>query len=64
MCVWGGGGGGGEGGDGGSHAPPSLPSVVCLVLVTRFMTTLRVELTYSIKEWGHILQNIKQENGH
>ena len=28
------------------------------------MTTLRVELTYPIKEWGHILQNIKQENEH
>ena len=34
------------------------------LLVTRYMTTLRVELTYPIKEWGHILQNIKQENGH
>ena len=34
------------------------------LLVTRYMTTLRVELTHSIKEWGHILQNIKQENGH
>ena len=32
------------------------------LLVTRYMTTLRVELTYLIKEWGHILQNIKQEN--
>ena len=29
-----------------------------------YMTTLTVELTKSIKEWGHILQNIKQENGH
>ena len=28
------------------------------------MTTLRVELTYLIKECGHILQNIKQEDGH
>ena len=35
------------------------------LLVTRYMTTLlRVELTYPIKEWGPILQNIKQENGH
>ena len=34
------------------------------LLVTRYMTTLRVELTYPMKEWGHILQNIKQENGH
>ena len=34
------------------------------LLVTRYMTTLRVELTYLIKEWGHILQNIKQENGY
>ena len=34
------------------------------LLVTRYMTTLRVQLTYPIKEWGHILQNIKQENGH
>ena len=34
------------------------------LLVTRYMTTLRVELTYLIKEWGHILQNMKQENGH
>ena len=34
------------------------------LLVTRYMTTLRVELTYPIKEWGHILQNIKQENRH
>ena len=34
------------------------------LLVTRIMATLRVELTYPIKEWGHILQNIKQENGH
>ena len=25
---------------------------------------LRVELTYLIKEWGHILQNMKRENGH
>ena len=25
---------------------------------------IRVELTYPIKEWSHILQNIKQENGH
>ena len=33
-------------------------------LVTRYMTTLRVELTDPVKEWGHILQNIKQENGH
>ena len=33
-------------------------------IVTRYITTLRVELTYPIKEWGHILQNIKQENGH
>ena len=30
----------------------------------RYMTTLRVELTYPIKEWSHMLQNIKQENGH
>ena len=28
------------------------------------MATLWVELTYPIKEWGHILQNIKQENRH
>ena len=34
------------------------------LLVTRYMTTLRVELTYLIKEWGHILQNMKRENGH
>ena len=34
------------------------------LLVTRYMTTLRMELTYLIKEWRHILQNIKQENGH
>ena len=34
------------------------------LLVTTYMTTPRVELTYPIKEWGHILQNIKQENGH
>ena len=34
------------------------------LLVTRYMTTLRVELSYLIKEWGHILQDIKQENGH
>ena len=33
-------------------------------LVTRYMPTLRVELTYLIKEWGHILQSIKQENEH
>ena len=33
-------------------------------LVTRYMTTLRVESTYLIKEWSHILQNIKEENGH
>ena len=33
-------------------------------IVTGYITTLRVELTYPIKEWGHILQNIKQENGH
>ena len=33
-------------------------------LVTRYMTTLRVELTDPVKEWGYILQNIKQENGH
>ena len=32
------------------------------LLVTRYMTTLRAE--YPIKEWGRILQNIKQENGH
>ena len=32
--------------------------------VTRYITTLRVGLTYPIKEWGHILQNIKQENRH
>ena len=32
------------------------------LLVTRYMTTQRVELTYPIKEWDHILQNIKQEN--
>ena len=34
------------------------------LLVTKYTTTIRVELTYPIKEWGHILQNIKQENGH
>ena len=34
------------------------------LLVTRYMTTLRVELAYPIKEWGHILQKIKQENEH
>ena len=33
-------------------------------LVIRYMTTLRVELTDPVKEWGHILQNIKQGNGH
>ena len=35
-----------------------------ILLVARYMTTLRVELTYPIKEWGHILQNTKQENGY
>ena len=34
------------------------------LLVTRYMTTLRVEMRCPIKEWGTILQNIKQENGH
>ena len=29
------------------------------LLVTRYMTTLRVELAYPIKEWGHILQKNK-----
>ena len=37
-------------------------------LITRYMTTLRVEVTYPIREWGHILEwmgsNIKEENGH
>ena len=33
------------------------------LLVTRHMTTLRVELIYPVKEWGHILQNVTQENG-
>ena len=33
------------------------------LLVTRYMTALRVELIYPVKEWGHILQNITQENG-
>ena len=33
------------------------------LLVTRYMNTLRMKLTCLIKEWGHILQNIKQENG-
>ena len=35
-----------------------------ILLVARYMTTLRMELTHPIKEWGHILQNIKQENGY
>ena len=34
------------------------------LLIARYMTTLRVELTYPVKECGHILQNIKQEDGH
>ena len=34
------------------------------LLVTRYMTTLMVELIYPIKEWGHTLQNIKQKTGH
>ena len=33
------------------------------LLVTRHMIALRVELIYPVKEWGHILQNVTQENG-
>ena len=34
------------------------------LLVTRYMTTLKVEVTYPIREWDHILSNIKEENRH
>ena len=34
------------------------------LFVTRYMTALKLKLTYPIKEWGHMLHNIKQENGH
>ena len=33
------------------------------LLVTRHMIALRVELIYPVKEWGHTLQNVTQENG-
>ena len=33
-------------------------------LLTRYMTILRTELTYLIREWRHILQNTKQDNVH